>query len=124
MSLSAKELVDLIAEAAAYGLPTHTPEDVVKMVQDGEAQLWLQGDSFMITQLVDYPKAKSCRVWLAGGRLEEVLAMEEDLANWSKSEGCDYIEFTGRRAWGKMLKARDYAPVATVFGRALEPTVH
>ena len=62
-------LSEKICKALKFG-GTHTPEDVEKAVARQEMQAWMDGESIIITQVVDYPLIKVCEIFLAAGDLE------------------------------------------------------
>ena len=74
--------------------------------------------SAMITEIVDYPNKSVCRIWLAGGDLEELVEAEKKICDWARRHGCDGIEIIGRHGWKKVLK--DYLPTSTVLVKDLK----
>jgi hypothetical protein len=78
---------------------THDFAGLVKMVINGEAQFWPMPHAFLITELVQYPRRKICRIGIAGGRMQDLLALHDKVVAFARHEGCDEIEIIGRRGW-------------------------
>jgi N-acyl-L-homoserine lactone synthetase len=42
-------------------------------------------------------------VFLAGGRLEQITALNEPFAEFAKANGCSSLTIAGRKGWEKVL---------------------
>ena len=74
-----------IADALEYSGGTHSIDDVYLACAVGEAQLHPLEKSCIITEVVDYPSLTVCRIWLAGGDLDELMQAEKSIAVWAKA---------------------------------------
>lgn len=111
---AAQQLIDLgcqlssrkhhVEAALAYAEGTHTFDDVVHMVLAGRLHWIPLPDSFMIMEIVTYPRQKHLHGFLAGGKLEEITACQDQLVELARSLGCCAITLSGRRGWVKALK--------------------
>ena len=45
-----------------------------------------------VLEIVEYPKYKSCRIWLAGGNMEEMINIYPEIQKWAKYKQCKKIE--------------------------------
>jgi hypothetical protein len=106
-----------IADALEYSGGTHSIEDVYQACAVGEAQLHPLEKSCIITEVVDYPSLTVCRIWLAGGDLDELVEAEKSIAVWAKAQGCDAMEINGRKGWQRQLK--DYTATSVVLTKDL-----
>jgi hypothetical protein len=104
-----------IQDALGYAGGTHTIDDIYQAVSSGKAQFFPLEKSAIITEIVDYPQRAVCRIWLAGGELEELMQAEKSIAVWAKSIGCDGIEIIGRKGWQRQLK--DYTATSVVLAK-------
>ena len=102
-----------IQDALQYAGGTHTIDDVYHAVASGKAQFFPLEKSAIITEIVDYPQRSVCRIWLAGGELDELMQAEKSIAVWAKSVGCDGMEIVGRKGWQRQLK--DYTATSVVL---------
>lgn len=121
MSLSAKTEWDrceqYIIDALAYANDSHSIDDVKQAVDSGSAQFHPLNKSAIVTEVVDYPKKSVCRIWLAGGELEELVEAEKQIAIWAKSIGCHGLEIIGRKGWSRTLA--DYKETSVVLVKEL-----
>ena len=106
-----------ISDALKYSGGTHSIEDVYLACAVGEAQLHPLEKSCIITEVVDYPSLTVCRIWLAGGDLDELVEAEKSIAVWAKAQGCDAMEINGRKGWQRQLK--DYTATSVVLTKDL-----
>jgi len=106
-----------ISEALEYSGGTHSMDDVFGAVAVGDAQLHPLEKSAIITEVVDYPRLTVCRIWLAGGDLDELMQAEKSIAVWAKNLGCDAMEINGRMGWKRQLK--DYTATSVILTKDL-----
>lgn len=106
-SISLRELQGIRqhCEAALAHNPTHDWDDVLALLLADKCQLWTYHESVMVTEIVEYPKLRACRIFLAGGKLEELIEMAGALAEEAASIGVDRIEMAdGRPGWAEIGK--------------------
>jgi len=106
-----------IEAALPYASNSHRINDVWLAIQNGKAQFFPRQKCAIVTEIVDYPRRSVCRIWLAGGDLDELIDAEKDIAQWARSIGCSGMEIIGRKGWQRKLT--DYQPKSTVFVREL-----
>jgi len=111
MSLLWNRLKPLLRPALAQAGDLFTVDDVWAAVQKGQAQFWPAANSVVITEIKVYPRGKVLHVWLAGGRLEEIMVLTGYIKRFAKEQGCDRITMHGRRGWAKILGMRPDAVV-------------
>lgn len=102
-----------IQDALEYSGGSHTIDDVMLSVESGKAQFFPLDKSAIITEIVDYPQKAMCRIWLAGGDLDELMDAEKAIAHWAKANGCAGMEIVGRKGWSRQLK--DYRETSVVL---------
>jgi hypothetical protein len=95
-----------IEEALAHSRNTYSYDDVVRMVQNKEAQYWPGKESVAITQILDYPQKRVLHFFIAGGNMAEIEACEPLICQWGKEQGCVTATLTGRRGWERTYMAR------------------
>ena len=108
-----ERLAHHIEAALAYSGDTHSLLHVVDAIKDGSAQFFPLENSVIVTEIVDYPKRAVCRIWLAGGEMDELIEAEKSIVEWARSHGCDGMEIIGRKGWERQLK--DYKAASTVL---------
>ena len=104
---------DYILAALEYAGHSHTLQDVWQAIANKQAAFFPLEKSAIVVEIVDYPQRATCRIWLAGGDMEELIEAEKDICIWARERGCDSMEIIGRKGWERQL--RDYKPTATVL---------
>ena len=97
--MTGTEKLARLEKALAYGGPTHTPADVVKLIEDRRAQLWQRGDGVIVTEVHTFPLMKTVSYWLVAGALRDCLGLQAEIDEWARGEGCEVATATGRRGW-------------------------
>jgi hypothetical protein len=112
-SISLRELQGIRqhCEAALTYNPTHDWDDVLALLLADKCQLWTGRESVMVTEIVEYPKLRACRIFLAGGKLEELIEMADALADEASSIGVDRLEVNGRPGWARMGDKLGWQPL-------------
>jgi hypothetical protein len=107
-----------VERAVAYQ-DTHTLGDVAREIIDGKAQHWRGEKSEIVTEIKSFPLMKVCRVWLAGGDMDELVnVMLPDVEAWAKDNGCARVEIVGRKGWKRALP--EYREPYAVLHKELE----
>ncbi len=104
--------------------PALPPEDggeaqLLSELSAGRAQLWVGESAAAVTQCVIGPEGASLHVWLAGGRLEGVLALREGVEAFARGRGCRAVTLAGRPGWARVLRRHGYAPDGQELRRSL-----
>ena len=81
-------------------------EDVLEAIQTGKAQFWPGKESAMVTEIKQYPRKKILNIWLAGGKLEDLMLMETYVREYAKRYQCDAMTIQGRPGWQKVFPQR------------------
>lgn len=72
--------------------------EVAAEVASGRSLLWPGRAAAAVTE-----QTRDLHIWLAGGDLRELLAMEQDCARWAKANGFDRLTIEGRKGWERVL---------------------
>lgn len=108
-------------EKAIGPLQTHTVDDIWLGIVNGQFQLWQRDNSVVITELVVYPRCKSLRIFLAAGKMDEVLDIEEHLCKYAAYHGCKFIEHGGgRKGWEKIGLRKGYTKQCSLMVKRLD----
>lgn len=100
-------IVNRLEDALAHAGGTHHfYRDVIPLLQAGKAQWWERGDGVCITELIDMPEFRQLNIWLAAGRLPDLLAMQEPIEQWAAANGVARIVGAGRDGWGRVCVKR------------------
>jgi hypothetical protein len=85
--------------ALHYAGDTHAVEDVIAKVREGRAQYWGDDEASVVTEVLSYPRLKAVNLWLVSGELQRCLALEGEIFDWARDNGCTVATATGRRGW-------------------------
>ncbi len=85
----------------------------------GRAHLWAGKAAALVTQCVVDDRGACLHVWLAGGDLDEILAMRPGVEAWARGRGCERVTINGRRGWTRVLGRYGYARVGGELERRL-----
>lgn len=97
-----------ISSALGYTGGTHTLDDVREMVADGRLQLWPSADSFILTEILQYPRQRIVNLFLAGGSLENGSRdIYPVVMDWAREQGCSRATFAGRPGWARTFLTRE-----------------
>jgi hypothetical protein len=82
------------------------PIDIYKLLIEGRGRLWVSWDrqtrefeAAAVTEIIQYPRCRECRVWLVGGRNMRAWSQEfqEMVEGYARGAGCDHMASSGRR---------------------------
>lgn len=82
---------------------THTIQDVAELVLAGQAELWVEGDGLIITEIEEYPQGPVLRCWLAAGDMDDVLSLLPRVYGYGRWRGCEKVTMLGRKGWKRVL---------------------
>lgn len=93
-----------IESAMEYQSGTHTFDDIVGMVMQGRLRLWPFKQSVALTEILEYPREKHYHVFIAGGKLEELISHQPDIEAAAKEANCVKLTISGRKGWFRVLQ--------------------
>ena len=110
-----------IEAALAYSgdTPTHTFMDIVQGIEEARFQGWYGKNSVLITEVKLYPQSRTVHIFLAGGDLEETIALQELVVEWGKMIGANQMSLCGRKGWKRALKKHGWGNELTVLRREI-----
>jgi len=114
------QLQDKVEAALREGGDTHSPADILAGIQSGRYQWWPGLESFVVTEIMDYPLKRVCHVFLAGGKLEEIRNIRTWVEEWARSVGCTAATIYGRAGWERELQGEGWHRTAVCLEKALE----
>lgn len=98
---------------------THTVEDVIGALEKGEMQAFWSDNAMIVTQIVQHPRKKELNVFLAFGDLDEVMALQPQLADFGRKHDCSFMVMSGRMGWQKVLPHHGWAKVGVTYALPL-----
>ncbi len=86
----------------------YQPIDVLQYLLSGRTRLWVswnpdekEVEGIAVTEIVEFPRAKECRIWLVAGRNMRAWAYEgRDMVEaFARAQGCTVMTGAFRRGW-------------------------
>lgn len=110
-----------IEAALKYADDSHSFEDIVRGIEDGQLQFWPGPNSVIITEILTYPNYRALNFFLAGGDITELEAMYTPIEDWAQARGCDRAILTGRKGWERsfLTKTQGWRSTLTVYEKKL-----
>ena len=92
-----------------------TLNDILRLIGEGQMQSFAYGDSWAITRIAVYPRARVLEILFALGDLEECRILHERVLDFALAEGIGIVQAYGRKGWlpdaarrGWKIKARNF----------------
>lgn len=96
MALSVKEK---LRKALAIAGDTYTLDDILIEIQEGRMQSFVEGESWAVTQIVDFPRKRYLEIVFAVGNLDELKAIYPRIEAFAKDNLADGMRAFGRAGW-------------------------
>jgi hypothetical protein len=83
---------------------THTEDDILAGLISGRMLLWVSGRSGVVTEVAAFPRVKCLNIFLAGGKMADVMALREAITTYARGLGCKRITMlAARRGWERFF---------------------
>lgn len=73
--------------------------DILKAIAAGRMQSFAEGDSWAITQVVSYPRARVLDILIAVGDLEQCRKLHGRVLQYARDNDIGLVQAYGRRGW-------------------------
>lgn len=100
---------------------THGLEDVQRALLEGQAQLFACATGACVTEVVQTPKKRYLRVWLAGGDMAAMRELHPQVIAFGRTSGCTSVVIHGRKGWERtfLTKEEGWRPALVTFEREI-----
>lgn len=111
----------MIATRALALAGTHTEADIHEGVACGRFQSWAEGDSVIVTEILDTPLRRTLNFFLAEGSMAELRAVVPAILDWARACGCTHASLVGRKGWSRVrwMEAEGWREAGVVMERSL-----
>ena len=93
----------------------YTVQDVLGLIAAGKMQSFVEKNSWAITQIAVFPRAKMLEIIIAVGDLKDLRALHDRILEFAAREDIGLVQAYGRTGWrddarrrGWKVKARSY----------------
>jgi hypothetical protein len=83
-------------------------DDLLTRITDGRMQSFAEGNSWAITQVIQFPRARQLQIVAAVGDLAELDAMHDRVLDYARANNIGLISTYGRRGWMARALARGW----------------
>jgi len=92
-------MVQRMARALKMAGGVHTLDDILEQMELGRLQGHVEGNTWAVTQILNFPRKKVVDLVYVVGDLDDSLRMEKKIEHWSREVGADMIAAAGREGW-------------------------
>ncbi len=91
--------------------------DLYRFLRAKDLVLWVSIrdktiEAVAVTEIIQHAKKKMCCVRImTGENYANWIGLEQGIADWAKSIGCDGMEATARKGWAKVFKHYDFTHI-------------
>jgi hypothetical protein len=82
----------------------YTVNDILDRVAAGTMQSFTEGDSWAITQICVFPRARVLEILLALGSLEDCFRLHDRILQFARANDIGLIQAYGRKGWWQRAK--------------------
>jgi hypothetical protein len=75
--------------------------DILREIGMGRMQSFVEGDSWAITKVVDFPRARMLEIMVAIGDFDECWKLHDRILQYARDNDIDLVQAYGRRGWVK-----------------------
>lgn len=110
------KIVPLLQATLNYdGRGYYEVPDLYDAIKRRDMQLWTAWDDdlrfFVITEIVNYPRKKVCKITWGGGRIYKGIHRHiDEIKLWATCNGCHSIQVVGRKGWNKVYAKNGFKP--------------
>jgi len=99
MNITDPVMVDKMRRALKVGGDLFSLDDIESGLTSGDLQGHVEGDTWAITQVHQWPRKKAVNVLFVVGTLENSVKLENKLEAWAKEQGATLLTAVGRGGW-------------------------
>jgi hypothetical protein len=90
----------------------YLPTDVYQLLLARRGRLWVswdrraqEFDGAAVTEIIQTPRCRECRVWLLGGKNWDRwrIEMRDMIEAYARADGCQYVTGSGSRGWVRAI---------------------
>lgn len=96
--------------ALAKGRERFPWSELEARLSENTAQLWPGAAAAIVTELSVTVDGRCCHIWLAGGDIQEIAAMQPGVSAWARAQGATHATMCGRKGWARFLKRYGWRP--------------
>lgn len=108
-----------VEEALRLMGDTHAFQDILALIEDGFMQSFAVGETWAITQILDFPKKRICEIFLLAGDLGHIDEVLEQVTDYARMKGCYLLRGYGRPGWAHYARPRGWTDDTHIYMKEL-----
>lgn len=104
---------DKLRKALAIAGDAYALEDILAAINEGQMQSFVEGESWVVTQIVDFPRKRYLEIVFAIGNLPELKLIYPRLEIYAREIAADGLRAFGRPGWMKQFEIDKHGWVET-----------
>lgn len=93
----------------------YTAKDIIDQINLGRMQSFLQGDSWVITRIMDHPRGRSLEIFAVVGNVDDLRILHDRIVMYGFEIGAKVITAYGRKGWLPDARRRGWTVKARSF---------
>lgn len=93
--------------------------DIMAAISRNEMQSFTDGTTWVITRVLDFPRARVLELFLVVGAMEGVRAISVEVEEFARSVGATRLIAQGRIGWTKHAESFGWRPTSTNYHKDL-----
>jgi hypothetical protein len=73
--------------------------DILTAIAEGRMQSFIEGDSWAVTQIVDYPRTRMLDILVALGDYDECWKLHDRILDYARDHDIGLVQAYGRKGW-------------------------
>lgn len=95
------------------------PEDIRRMIDDGEMQSFVENSSWAITRVLDFPRMRVLECCYVVGLRSDLNGLQSQMEIFARDNGCRQIRAIGRSGWSRLCEGFDWKLRSARFTKEL-----
>jgi len=97
-----------------------TLDDIKEHLSDGRMQGHVEGDTWALTQIHDWPQRRTVNIMYVVGSVENSITLEAKIEEWAKKVGANLITAVGRDGWWER-RTPGWKKVGVMYSKEITP---
>ena len=93
----------------------YTLNDILTSIAEGKMQSFMEGDSWAVTKIVNFPRARMLEIMVALGDLSECRKLHDRILQYANENDIALVQAYGRRGWNPDAKSHGWKVRTTSY---------
>jgi hypothetical protein len=89
---------------------THSLEDIRALIENGIFQSFVEGDTWAVTTIVEFPQATVVDVFFVVGELADFEPVQKKIEGFARNIGATFLRVYGRPGFEYLINRRNWSP--------------